>query len=73
VLSWGLGWGLERHSSGALFWHWGDNGIYKAFTLGDPVRRRAIVIFTNGSGGAKVYERVVRAATAFDLSAFLWV
>jgi CubicO group peptidase (beta-lactamase class C family) len=32
ALSWGLGWALERHSTGALFWHWGDNGIYKAFT-----------------------------------------
>ncbi len=72
-LSWGLGWGLERRAEGTFFWHWGDNGIFKAFTVGDPARGRAIVVFTNAEGGPKVYQRIVRAATALDLNAFLWV
>lgn len=72
-LSWGLGWGLERRSDGPLFWHWGDNGIFKAFCVGDPARRRGIVVFTNGDGGPKVYQRIIRAATGFDLDAFVWV
>ncbi len=72
TLAWGLGWGLEHRSEGTLFWHWGDNGIFKAFTLGDSKRRRAIVVFTNAEGGAKVYQRIIRAATGLDLGAFLW-
>jgi CubicO group peptidase (beta-lactamase class C family) len=72
-LSWGLGWGLERHRSGNLFWHWGDNGAYKAFTVGDPARRRAIAVFTNSEGGAKVYRPIVQAATGIDLGSFVWI
>lgn len=70
---WGLGWGLERTDAGSLFWHWGDNGSFKAFTVGHAERGRALVVFTNGQGGPKVYERMVRAALGRDLSAFLWV
>lgn len=73
-LSWGLGWGLESTgSAGRLFWHWGDNGTFRAFTLGDPARRRAIVVFTNGQGGPKLYQRIVTDATGLDLAAFVWV
>jgi hypothetical protein len=72
-LHWGLGWGLERTDAGSLFWHWGDNGSFKAFTVGHAERGRALVVFTNGQGGQKVYERMVRAALGRDLSAFLWV
>jgi len=73
TLSWGLGWGLERTERDSLYWHWGDNGAFKAFTIADPVARRGIVVFTNGSGGQKVYERIIRAAIGRDLPAFLWV
>ncbi len=73
TLSWGLGWGLERRSTGSLFWHWGDNGIFRAFTVGDVATGRALVIFTNAESGPKVYQRLVRAATGLELDALLWV
>ena len=72
ALSWGLGWGLELENNTTAFWHWGDNGVYKAFTLGDPVRRNAIVVFTNGSNGHKLWQRIVAAATGRDHASFLW-
>lgn len=72
-LSWGLGWGLERRDDGQLAWHWGDNGIYRAFTLVDPSRRRGLAVFANAEGGPKVYQRLIRSAIGFDLAAFLWV
>jgi CubicO group peptidase (beta-lactamase class C family) len=72
-LAWGLGWGLEQRAPESLFWHWGDNGIFRAFTVGDPASRRAIVVFTNGDGGPKVYQRLIRAAIGADLAAFVWV
>lgn len=72
-LSWGLGWGLERRDDGQFGWHWGDNGIYRAFTLIDPSRRRGLVVFANAEGGPKVYQRLIRSAIGSDLAAFLWV
>ena len=72
ALSWGLGWGLEQENNSTAFWHWGDNGVYKAFTLGDPARRSAIVVFTSGSNGHKLWQRIVAAATGRDHASFLW-
>jgi len=73
VLSWGLGWGLERNGARRLCWHWGDNGIFRAFVLAEPEAGRAIAVFTNGSSGPKVYQRIIANATDLDLAAFLWV
>lgn len=72
-VGWGLGLGLERLDGRQLFWHWGDNPGYKNFVVGDAAARRAVLVFTNGDGGQKVYERVVRGAMGEDLAAFLWV
>jgi hypothetical protein len=72
-LSWGLGLGLEARGRQSLAWHWGDNGIFRAFALADPTERRAIAVFTNAEGGPKVYQRIIRAATGLELASFLWV
>lgn len=68
----GLGWNLESiDGQTRWFFHGGANaGRYKTFTLGDPQRRRGLVVMTNGGGGTGVYQRVVRAATGRDLLAF---
>jgi CubicO group peptidase (beta-lactamase class C family) len=75
-LHWGLGWALQREATGAspelLAWHWGDNGTYKNFVMADPRHGRAVVAFTNGSSGFKVYERAIRAVTGRDQAALLF-
>lgn len=72
ALDWGLGWGLERAEGREYFWHWGDNGTFKNFAMGDPLRRTGVVVFTNGSNGHKVWERIVAQATGRDHASFLW-
>ncbi|MHB1327860.1 MAG: serine hydrolase domain-containing protein [Gemmatimonadales bacterium] len=72
TLSWGLGLGLEERGRDQYFWHWGDNGIFRAFMVGDPTSRRAIAVFTNADGGPKIYQRLIRSI-GLDLNAFLWV
>jgi CubicO group peptidase (beta-lactamase class C family) len=72
ALAWGLGIGLEERGGDVLLWHWGDNGGYKDFVIADPARQRGRVIFTNGSGGLKVAERLLRDEYG-DLAALLWV
>ena len=73
VLSWGLGIGLENFEGSPYFWHWGDNGNFKAFVLGHPAKNWGIVIFTNGRNGHKIWERIIREATKKDFASFLWV
>jgi hypothetical protein len=73
ALSWGLGWGLERAAGQDYFWHWGENGLFENFALGDPQRGSGVAILTNGSGGLKICQRIVRAVTGHDHAAFLWL
>jgi CubicO group peptidase (beta-lactamase class C family) len=73
ALSWGLGIGIEKTESASYLWQWGDNGGWKNFILADPPSRTAIALFTNGSNGQHVNERIVRAITDIDNPAFLWI
>ena len=57
----------------AWFWHWGDNGNWKNFVLIQPRDKSALVVFTNGSHGMNVAERLVAAATGDDHVAFQWL
>jgi len=72
-LGWGSGMGLETTGGRKYVWHWGDNPGFKNFVVGEPVTGTAIVIFTNGNAGQRVYERVIRARTGIDHPAFLWL
>jgi hypothetical protein len=72
-LGWGSGIGLEQVAGRKYVWHWGDNPGFKNFIVGEPASGSAIVIFTNGNSGQRVYERVIRARTGVDHPAFLWL
>ncbi len=58
-LSWGLGVGLEHTEDGDAFWQWGDDGIFRHFTLGSAQSRSAVVVFTNSMNGMKACRDVV--------------
>jgi CubicO group peptidase (beta-lactamase class C family) len=73
ALSWGLGWGLEHAGDQRYFWHWGENGLFEHFAVGDPQQRSGVVVLTNGSKGLKLCERIVRSITGHDHAAFLWI
>jgi CubicO group peptidase (beta-lactamase class C family) len=70
AISWGVGVGLEQVDGRTLFWHWGDNGTYKAFMMGDPASRSGVVVFTNGSNGNKIWRTIAAEATGSDHPAF---
>ena len=72
AVQWGLGVGLEDIGNRRFAWQWGDNSGFKHLYFADPVNEKAMVVFTNGDRGARVYERVIRATTGEDHPAFLW-
>ena len=69
-VSWGLGIGLENYNGRTMFWHWGDNGVFKAFMMGDIARGNAIVIFANSQNGHRIWQRVAAEALGPDHPAF---
>ncbi|MBL8204349.1 MAG: beta-lactamase family protein [Blastocatellia bacterium] len=72
AIAWGVGLGLEIEGGRTCFWHWGDNGTWKAFMLGDPQRRSGVVVLTNGANGHKLWQRIIAQATGRDHAAFLF-
>ncbi len=60
-VSWGLGWGLERSPDVDCFWHWGWLDGFRNLAVADRDRRAAVVVMTNGAGGLRVAEEIVRA------------
>jgi CubicO group peptidase (beta-lactamase class C family) len=63
TIAWGLGIGLLDNR---YFWHWGDDGDFKAYVFGDPVEKRAAVVLTNGSGGLAIAGDIASLALAND-------
>jgi CubicO group peptidase (beta-lactamase class C family) len=59
LVSWGLGWGVQRTSIGDAFWHWGDNGNYKNFAIGFRQEGFGVIIMTNSKNGQQVYQRIL--------------
>jgi CubicO group peptidase (beta-lactamase class C family) len=72
-LFWGLGWGIEQNASGKYLWHWGDNGIFKAYVVADVNRRSAVVLFDNSDTGLSVASAIVRTALGGEHPSFAWL
>jgi CubicO group peptidase (beta-lactamase class C family) len=73
LVGWGLGWGIQRASSGDSIWHWGNNGNYRAFTIGYPADGHGIVIMTNGKNGQKVINHILYETIGGDYPALDWL
>lgn len=72
-IAWGLGVGIEQTAHGPFFWHWGDNGDFKAFFAASAGSRRGVVIFTNSSNGMMIIPDIAARALGDAQPAFDWV
>jgi CubicO group peptidase (beta-lactamase class C family) len=73
MISWGLGWGIEKTNDGPAFWHWGDNGDTKAYVAGFENQRSGIVVFANSSTGLSIVQELVDAALGGQHPSLSWV
>lgn len=55
---WGWGWGVQPGATGYGFWHWGDNGDLRAYTVTYKDRREGLVYFANSNNGLAIAEAV---------------
>ncbi len=53
-LYWGWGWGVQPGDTGYGFWHWGDNGDLRAYTVTYKDRRKGFVYFANSNNGLAI-------------------
>lgn len=58
-VSWGLGVGLQENETGKWFWHWGDNGDFKAFYIANPEKKELLVYFTYSQWGLHVTNDIL--------------
>jgi CubicO group peptidase (beta-lactamase class C family) len=72
-LFWGLGWGIQREPKGVMLWHWGDNGVFKAFVMADPSTKAGVVMFANGQDALDVAKPIMDTAMGTDVQAFAWL
>ena len=69
-VSWGLGVGLETYAGRQMFWHWGDNGVFKAFMMGSRSTGAGVIVFANAQNGHRIWQRVAAEAMGRDHPAF---
>lgn len=69
-VSWGLGVGLETYAGRQMFWHWGDNGSFKAFMMGSRSTGAGVIVFANAQNGHRIWQRVAAEAMGRDHPAF---
>jgi CubicO group peptidase (beta-lactamase class C family) len=55
---WGWGWGVQPGNTGFGFWHWGDNGDLRAYTVTYKDRGKGFVYFANSNNGLAIAEAV---------------
>jgi CubicO group peptidase (beta-lactamase class C family) len=73
TLFWGLGFGIEKTEEGESLWHWGDNGVFKAFFVIRPSTKSGVVYMTNSENGLSIGRQILAETLGGDQPAFDWL
>lgn len=57
-IDWGLSVGIQEKPDGKEFWHWGDNGTFKAYFTVNIETGEGLVYFANSSNGLAITEEL---------------
>ena len=58
-LAWGLGIGLNILNEDTYIWHWGDNGVFRAFFIAAVDSGLGFVYFANSENGLGIVKRLI--------------
>jgi CubicO group peptidase (beta-lactamase class C family) len=72
-VSWGFGWGIQPGNTENGFWHWGDNGDLRAFTVSYKKRKEGLIFFANSENLFMVAESLIRLVIDDPQHAFGWL
>jgi CubicO group peptidase (beta-lactamase class C family) len=70
---WGLGFGIEQTADGESLWHWGDNGVFKAFFVVRPATKSGVVYMTNSENGLSIARQILAKTLGGEQPAFDWL
>lgn len=70
---WGLGFGIEKTGDGESLWHWGDNGVFKAFSVARPADGSGIVYMTNSENGLSIARQILAETIGGEQPALDWL
>ena len=70
---WGLGVGIENTADGESLWHWGDNGVFKAFFVVRPATKSGVVYMTNSENGLAIARQILAETLGGEQPAFDWL
>ncbi len=70
---WGLGWGIQPGNTENGFWHWGDNGDLKAYTVAYKERKEGLIFFANSENLFSIAEPLVSLILDDQQYSFRWL
>ena len=70
---WGLGFGIEQTAEGESLWHWGDNGVFKAFFVVRPTTGSGVVYMTNSENGLSIARQILAETLGGQQPALDWL
>jgi len=72
-ISWGFGWGIQPGNTENGFWHWGDNGDLRAYTVSYPEEKAGLVFFANSENLFLVAESLISLVLDDPQHSFNWL
>lgn len=73
TLGWALGFGVEIQPTQTVFWHWGDNGVFRGFVAMAPDSKTALVYFANSQNGLAIARQLTEAVFGDLKTTFAWL
>jgi CubicO group peptidase (beta-lactamase class C family) len=72
-ISWGFGWGIQPGNTENGFWHWGDNGDFRAYTVFYRKRKEGLVFFANSENLFLIAESLISLILDDPRYSFSWL
>ncbi len=72
-VSWGFGWGIQTGDTENGFFHWGDNGSLRAYTVAYREKKEGLIVLANSENLFTISESLVALILPDKQYAFDWL